>query len=117
MADVTNPSTTTQPGGRTEVRPYEGGRPEVRPYEQALEAAVRLQQLLQNLPADARRDKALYHLDRLQRAVSASHQEAVRFAAFTVNNTVHDAAADWGPPIVAAMAGLRDALHAKGHEF
>ena len=52
-----------------------------------------------------------------QRAVSASHQEAVRFAAFTVNKTVHDAAADWGPPIVAAMAGLRDALHAKGHEF
>ncbi len=96
MADVTNPSTTTQ---------------------QALEAASTLQQLIQTLPADARRDKALYHLDRLQRAVIASHQEAVRFAAFTVNKTVHDAASDWGPAVVAAMTQLREALHARGHEF
>ena len=61
-----------------------------------LDAADRLASLLQSVPADERRDKALYHLQRLQLSVSASHSEAVRFAAFTVNKTVRDA--DWGPP-------------------
>ncbi len=56
-----------------------------------LDAADRLASLLQSVPADAQRDKALYHLQRLQLSVSASHSEAVRFAAFTVNKTVHDA--------------------------
>ena len=31
-----------------------------------------------SLPADERRDKALYHLERLRLSVSASHSEAVR---------------------------------------
>ena len=82
----------------------------------ALEAAERMVALLQALPADDRRAKALYHLERLQLAVKASHQEGVRFAAFTVNKTVHDAA-EWAPQIGAAMAALRSELHALGHEF
>ena len=80
-------------------------------------AAESLAALLKNVPAGERREKALYHLDRLQQAVQASHQEAVRFAAFTVNKTVHDAAAEWGPGVVSAMETLRAELHAHGHEF
>ena len=81
-----------------------------------LDAAERLASLLQSVPADARRDKALYHLQRLQLSVSASHSEAVRFAAFTVNKTVHDAA-DWGADVASAMEALRSELHANGHDF
>src|SRR5881409_3201895 len=59
-------------------------------------AAVRsavghLESLITALPPDARRDKALYQLERLRMAFESSHQEAVRFAAFTVNKIVHDA--------------------------
>jgi hypothetical protein len=82
-----------------------------------LDAAESLATLLRNLPASDRRDKALYHLGRLQLAVQASHQEAVRFAAFTINKTVRDAASEWGEPAVSAMTTLKDELHAHGHEF
>ena len=82
-----------------------------------LDAVERLSLLLRPLPADARRDKALYHLQRLQLSVGASHSEAVRFAAFTVNKTVHDATADWGPEVAGAMDSLRAELHAHGHGF
>jgi len=82
-----------------------------------LEAVERLTSLLQSVPADARREKALYHLQRLQLSVGASHSEAVRFAAFTVNKTVHDAAADWGPAVASAMETLRAELLAHGHDF
>ena len=84
---------------------------------QVIDAADRFETLLTSLPQDARRDKVLYHLGRLRSAVDASHQEAVRFAAFTINKTVQDAAADWGPHIVDAMATLRAALAAVGHQF
>jgi len=82
-----------------------------------LEAVERLTSLLQSVPADARREKALYHLQRLQLSVGASHSEAVRFAAFTVNKTVHDAAADWGSDVTSAMNALRTELLAQGHDF
>ena len=82
-----------------------------------LDAAERLASLLQSVPADERRDKALYHLQRLQLSVSASHSEAVRFAAFTVNKTVRDAAADWGPRHRHRMDALRSELHSHGHDF
>jgi hypothetical protein len=82
-----------------------------------LEAVERLTSLLQSVPADARREKALYHLQRLQLSVGASHSEAVRFAAFTVNKTVHDAAADWGSDVTSAMDALRTELLAQGHDF
>lgn len=82
-----------------------------------LEAADRLASLLKSAPAGERRDKALYHLERLQLSVNASHSEAVRFAAFTVNKTVRDAAAEWGDAIAAAMDVLRSELHSNGHEF
>jgi len=81
------------------------------------DAAERLASLLQALPADERRAKALYHLERLQLSVSASHSEAVRFAAFTVNKIARDAAADWGPAVSAAMDALRSELHSHGHDF
>ena len=70
------------------------------------DAASRLESLIAALPQDARREKALYHLERLRMAFQSSHQEAVRFAAFTVNKTVHDAAADWGAEITAAVDSL-----------
>jgi hypothetical protein len=81
-----------------------------------LGAVDALTALLQGVPQDARREKALYHLDRLQKALAASHQEAVRFAAFTANKTVHDAS-DWGPQVGAAMETLRQALAESGHDF
>ena len=80
-------------------------------------AAGRLKALLTAQPPDARREKALYHLERLRMAFQSSHQEAVRFAAFTVNKTVHDAAAEWGAAVTAAMEALRESLHRAGHEF
>ena len=76
-----------------------------------VEAAVR------TAPADARRDKALYHLERLRMALAASHQEGVRFAAFTLTKTVRDAAADWGQAAVAAVDALGASLRAEGHHF
>ena len=80
-------------------------------------AAASLAALLKDVPPSERRDKALYHLDRLQSAVQASHQEAVRFAAFTIIKTVRDAAAEWGPDVSVAMETLRNELAAHGHEF
>jgi len=80
------------------------------------EAADRLAAVLNTLPADERRDKALYHLQRLQLSVTASHSEAVRFAAFTVNKLVADAGAAWGEA-GAVMDRLRAELHAHGHDF
>ena len=82
-----------------------------------LEAADRLATELKALPADERRDKALYHLQRLQLSVNASHSEAVRFAAFTVNKLVHDTAAQWGARVTGAMETLKHELHENGHEF
>ena len=82
-----------------------------------LEAAERLAAELKALPSDDRRDKALYHLQRLQLSVNASHSEAVRFAAFTVNKLVRDAGDQWGAGIVAAMDTLKRELHEHGHEF
>ena len=81
------------------------------------DAASRLESLITALPQDARREKALYHLERLRMAFQSSHQEAVRFAAFTVNKTVHDAAADWGAEVTAAVDALRESLRRAGHEF
>ncbi len=84
--------------------------------EKVLPAVDTLTTLLQSVAADARREKALYQLDRLQKAFVASHQEAVRFAAFTVNKTVHDSP-DWGPQVAAAMEALHAALVESGHDF
>jgi hypothetical protein len=83
----------------------------------AISAADELERVLQSISPDPRRDKALYHLDRLRSAVAASHQEAVRFAAFTINKTIHDASGEWGAAAGEAMTALREALHAAGHEF
>jgi hypothetical protein len=82
------------------------------------DAIAALERVLQTLPSDAsRRDKALYHLERLRMAVDASHQEAVRFAAFTINKTIHDAGSSWGQAPLEAMTTLRGSLHDAGHEF
>ena len=84
----------------------------------AVQAATsRLESLITALPQDARREKVLYHLERLRLAFQSSHQEAVRFAAFTVNKTVHDAGSDWGADTTAAMDALRASLLRAGYEF
>jgi len=84
--------------------------------ERILPAVLALTALVTGLPQSDRRDKALYQLDRLQKAFTASHQEAVRFAAFTLNKTIHDSP-DWGPQVVEAMEALRTALAEAGHDF
>jgi deferrochelatase/peroxidase EfeB len=84
--------------------------------DKVVAATSALSGLLTALPQSERRDKALYHLDRLQKALIASHQEAVRFAGFTVNKTVHDSP-DWGPKVAEAMEALRVSLAQSGHDF
>jgi len=84
----------------------------------AVHSAVgQLESLITALPPDARRDKALYQLERLRMAFQSSHQEAVRFAAFTVNKIVRDAESEWGAAVSTAMDALRESLHRAGHEF
>ena len=84
----------------------------------AVHSAVgHLESLITAVPPDARRDKALYHLERLRMAFQSSHQEAVRFAAFTVNKIVHDGESEWGVAVSTAMDALRESLHRAGHEF
>jgi hypothetical protein len=88
------------------------------PQNESVTVAVdALERALQAVPSDPGKDKALHHLERLRMAVSASHQEAVRFAAFTINKTIHDAGSAWGAAPADAMTTLRGALHAAGHEF
>ena len=90
----------------------------VEPQKQSvIDAIDALERVLQTLPPGASNDKALYHLGRLRIAVAASHQEGVRFAAFTINKTIHDAGSSWDPAALEAMTTLRGALHAAGHEF
>jgi len=79
-------------------------------------AAEHLEGLLHREPAGETRDKALYHLDRLKKAFLTSHQEAIRFAAFTVNKAVHDSA-QWGQEVGASMEALRVTLTEAGHDF
>jgi hypothetical protein len=76
-----------------------------------------LERVLHTLASGPNKDKALYHLGRLRMSVAASHQEAVRFAAFTINKTIHDAGNSWDPAALEAMTTLRGALHGAGHEF
>jgi hypothetical protein len=73
--------------------------------------------LLRALPASERTAQALYHAERLKLALAASHQEAVRFAAFTVNKNIADAGAAYGSGVASAMADLRAALEAADHHF
>jgi hypothetical protein len=88
------------------------------PQKQSVNDAIAaLERVLQTLAPDANKDKALYHLGRLRMAVAASHQEAVRFAAFTINKAIHDAGSSWDPAALEAMTTLRGALHAAGHDF
>jgi hypothetical protein len=88
------------------------------PQNQSVNDAIdALERVLQPLPSGPGKDKALYHLGRLRTAVAASHQEAVRFAAFTINKTIHDAGSAWDSAALDAMTTLRGALRAAGHEF
>lgn len=80
-------------------------------------AADAVEALLQAQPDDERRARALYQLGRLRIAVAASHQEGVRFAAFTLHKIVRDTAATWGPQVTSAMEELKAALNAQGHHY
>jgi hypothetical protein len=66
------------------------------------------------LPRQDGLDKAIYHCERLAVAIRASHNEATRFAAFTVAKIVRDRAAELPPPIVERMLAVRAALEATG---
>jgi hypothetical protein len=88
------------------------------PQKQSVSGAIdALERVLRTVAPDASRDKALYHLERLRLAVAASHQEGVRFAAFTINKTIHDAGSSWDPAALEVMTTLRGALHVAGHDF
>lgn len=78
------------------------------------DAIDRLEQLLAAQPDNHRRQQAIYQAGRLRRALAASHQEGVRFAAFTLGKIVQDAAASWSPEVAATTREIRDGLEAAG---
>ena len=66
------------------------------------------------LPTTAFIEKALYHCDRLAKAIRSSHNEATRFAAFTVLKIVRDHAGELSSSIAARAQVIRSALEASG---
>ena len=62
-------------------------------------------------------DKAAYHCERLHLAIRSSHNEATRFAAFSVNKIVRDLGPEAPAPVVEAMSRIRVALEAAGVDF
>ena len=69
------------------------------------------------LPATEFIEKAVYHCDRLARALRSSHHEATRFAAFTVLKIVRDHAAELSSSIPARAQAIRRALEASGFDL
>jgi hypothetical protein len=72
---------------------------------------------LKQLPPGEPVDKAVYHCERLHLAIRSSHNEATRFAAFSVNKIVRDLGARAPAPVAEAMARIRAALEATGVDF
>jgi len=73
-----------------------------------------LQADLAALPRREALDKAIYHCGRLATAIRSSHNEATRFAAFTVAKIVRDLATELPPAIVSRMQAIKVALEATG---
>ena len=59
-------------------------------------------------------EKALYHCARLTVAIRSSHNEGMRFAAFTVLKIVRDHAAELPPAVTSRAQAIRSALEASG---
>jgi hypothetical protein len=66
------------------------------------------------LPRAEALDKAVYHAERLAKAIRSSHNEATRFAAFTVLKILRDHAAVLPADIATRAQALRAALEATG---
>jgi hypothetical protein len=73
-----------------------------------------LQADLGTLPRREALDKAIYQCGRLATAIRSSHNEATRFAAFTVAKIVRDLASDLPPAVVSRMQAIKTALEATG---
>jgi hypothetical protein len=66
------------------------------------------------LPPTEALGKALHHAERLAIAIRASHNEATRFAAFTVLKILRDHAAELPEDVAARAQALRAGLEATG---
>jgi hypothetical protein len=85
--------------------------------DQLLANVEALTAALQELPPGEAVDKAVYHSERLHLAIRSSHNEATRFAAFSVNKIVGDLGAQAPAPVLEAMTRIRAALEATGVDF
>lgn len=62
-------------------------------------------------------ERALYHCDRLEQALTHWHAEAIRFAAYTINHIVTGPESGMGEAVSRRVAELRAALADAGHTF
>ena len=85
--------------------------------DQLLVSVEALTEALKGLPPGEAIDKAIYHCERLHLAIRSSHNEATRFAAFSVNKIVRDLGPEAPAPVVEAMSRIRAALEAAGVDF
>lgn len=76
-----------------------------------------LKRELEQVPRTDAIEKALYHAERLRVALSTSHTEGTRFAAFTVNRLIRGLEGDLPAAIPARMQQIRAALEARGLDF
>ena len=85
--------------------------------DQLLADVEALTAALTGLPPGEAIDQAVYHSERLHLAIRSSHNEATRFAAFSVNKIVRDLGPQAPGPVVEAMSRIRAALEAAGVDF
>jgi hypothetical protein len=79
-----------------------------------LDRVTALKQSLEALPPSEPIQKAIYHADQLHIALKASHNEGIRFAAFTVARLIKNSERELPPQVPALMAEIKAALEAIG---
>lgn len=62
-------------------------------------------------------ERALYHCDRLEQALTHWHAEAIRFAAYTINHIITAPDSGTGEAVRQRVGELRAALADAGHTF
>jgi hypothetical protein len=85
--------------------------------ERLLDLVNRLGTELRALPPSEPLQRALYHSERLQRAIRTSHSEGIRFAAFTVARGLRDHEAEMTPEANQCLRMLKEELRAAGFDL
>jgi hypothetical protein len=87
------------------------------PKDTLLADVEALRASLGSAPVTDAQQKALYHCERLAVAIQSSHNEAMRFAAFTVSKAVRDHGAEWPAEVTTRMQKIRVALEDAGFDL